>query len=111
MSLCEPRTDRSLRRVRMITQERSPRLRRRPAMADHVLGDRGLSDLKPELEQFTVDAGRTPEPVLPAHLPNEFAQVAADLGASRPPARLPTPVGSKPCSVPAQDRVRPNHAR
>ena len=87
-------------RVRMIAQKRSPGLRRWPAMADHVLGDRRLGDLEPKLEQFTVDAGGTPEPVLPAHPPNEFAQFATDLGASRPTARLPTPVGSKPCSMP-----------
>ena len=49
-------------RVRVIAQKRSPGLRRWPAMADHILGDRRLGDLEPKLEQFTVDAGRTPEP-------------------------------------------------
>src|SRR5882757_1733342 len=98
-------------RVRMIAQKRLPGLRRWPAMADHVLGNGRLGDLETKLEQFAVDAGCTPEPVFPAHLPNEFAQFATDLGASRPPARPPTPVCSKPCSMPAQDRIRPNDAR
>src|SRR5262245_35792350 len=50
---------------------------------DHILGNRRLSDLESKLEQFTVNAGRAPEPVLPAHPPNELAQFAADLGTSR----------------------------
>ena len=59
-------------RIGMVAQKRSPGLRRRPAMADHIFGDRRLGDLKPKLEQFTVDAGRTSEPVLPAHVSNEL---------------------------------------
>src|SRR5262249_48687658 len=98
-------------RVRMVAQERSPGLRRWPAVADHILGDRRLGDFEPKLEQFAVNAGRTPELVLSAHPPNEFAQLAIDLGTSQPTARLPTPVCSKPCSMPAHDRVWPNNAR
>src|SRR5215510_2139 len=80
-------------------------------VADHILGDRRLGDVEPKLEQFAVNAGCTPELVLPAHPPNEFAQFATDLGTSQPTARLPTPVCSKPCSMPAHDRVRTNNAR
>ena len=98
-------------RIGMVAQKRSPGLRRRPAMADHIFGDRRLGDLKPKLEQFTVDAGRTPEPVRPAHVSNKLTQLATNLGASWLTTRLPAPVCSKPCSVPAQDRVRPDHAR
>ena len=98
-------------RVRMVAQKRSPGLRRWPAMANHVLGNGRLGDLEPKLKQFTVDAGCTPEPVLPAHPPNELAQFAADPGTSRLTARLPTPICGKPCSMPAHDCVRPNHAR
>ena len=54
-------------RVRVIAQERSPGLRWWPVMAGHVLGDCRLGDFEPKLEQFTVDTGRTPEPVFPAH--------------------------------------------
>jgi hypothetical protein len=34
---------------------------------DHVFGDTRLRDLKPELEQLTVIARRTPKRVLHAH--------------------------------------------
>src|SRR5258708_37734633 len=48
----------------MVAQECSPSLRWRPSAPDHVLGDRRLGDLKPELEQFTVDAWGAPQWVL-----------------------------------------------
>lgn len=83
----------------MIAQERSPRLRRRPPMADRVLGNDRLGDLEPELGQFTVDARCIPEPVLPARPPNDLAQVATDPRTSPLSVRLPTPVGSKPSSM------------
>src|SRR5215831_10381040 len=58
-----------------------------------------------------MDAGCTPEPVFLAHPSNEFAQFATDLRTSRLTARFPTPIGPKPCSMPAKDRIRLNHAR
>jgi hypothetical protein len=66
---------------------------------------------KPSLSSSPWMRGAPQSRIFPAHLPNEFAQFATDLGASRPPARPPTPVCSKPCSMPAQDRVRRNDAR
>ena len=46
----------------MIAQERLPRLARPgPATLGHVLGDRRLSDLDPELQQLAMDARRTPQ--------------------------------------------------
>src|SRR3979490_2797957 len=44
---------------RVVTQEGSPSLAGRPPPSDHVLGDARLRDLKPELEQFAVNAWRT----------------------------------------------------
>src|SRR3984893_9979153 len=41
---------------RVVPQEGSPSLAGRPPSFDHVLGDARLRDLKPELEQFPVDA-------------------------------------------------------
>ena len=58
-----------------------------------------------------MDARSTPELVFPAHLPNEFSQLGTNIGAPWSTARLPTPVGPKSCSMPTQDRIRPNHAR
>ena len=44
-----------------------------PPSLDHVLRDAGLSDLKAELEQLTMDARGAPQWVLPAHPLDEFA--------------------------------------
>ena len=52
-----------------------PVLRRRPASAYHVLGDRRLGDVEPELEQFTVNTRRAPQWGCPAHLGDERAQL------------------------------------
>ena len=87
-----------------------PSLRWRPSAPDHVLGDRRLRDLKPKLEQFTMDAWRAPQWVLLAHPLDEFAQLTANSGPPWPTARFPAPIGPKPCSMPPQDRVRPNDA-
>src|SRR5216684_8092661 len=46
---------------RVVTQEGSPSLAGLPSSFDHVLGDARLRDLKPELEQFAVNAWRTPK--------------------------------------------------
>src|ERR1700694_2937113 len=51
----------------MITQKGAPSLAWRPASLDHVFGDTRLRDLKPELEQLTVNARRSPKRVLHAH--------------------------------------------
>jgi hypothetical protein len=47
---------------------------------DDVFGDARLSDLKPELEQFAVDARRSPERVLNAHPPYQRSEIRVDLG-------------------------------
>jgi hypothetical protein len=44
----------------MIDQKGAPSLAWRPPSLDHVFGDAGLRNLEPELEQFSVDARRTP---------------------------------------------------
>ena len=49
----------------MIVEKRSPALARWPSRLRHVLCHRGLADIDPELEQFTMDTGRTPERVKP----------------------------------------------
>src|SRR5450756_2724593 len=64
---------------RVVTQEGQPSPAWRPASLDHVLGDAGLSDLKPKFEKFAVDAWRAPKRVLHAHLPDQRAQPRLDL--------------------------------
>jgi hypothetical protein len=45
----------------------------------HVLGDARLRDLKPELEQFAVDAWRAPKRIFNADPPDQDAQLGVDL--------------------------------
>ncbi len=56
-------------------QKRPSSLARWPAALDHVLGNGGPGDLKPELEQFAMDAGRNPQRVLNAHCPDQCSEV------------------------------------
>src|SRR6202021_1596522 len=93
---------------RVVTQEGSPSLAGRLPSFDHVLGAARLRDLKPELEQFPVDAWRAPKRILDAHPPDQRAQLRVDL---RPPsqwARLPTPVRAKAGPVPTHERLGPD---
>jgi hypothetical protein len=55
---------------RQVLQEGAPSLPwRPPPSSDRVLSDARLRDLKPEFEQFAVDAGRSPKRILHTHLP------------------------------------------
>src|ERR1700732_2731655 len=65
-------------------QEGPPSLAGWPSPFDHVLGNARLRDLKPKLEQFAVDAWRTPKLVLRAHLPDQRAQFHLDSRAALP---------------------------
>src|SRR6266576_5108208 len=90
---------------RVVTQEGSPSLAGRPPSFDHVLGDARLRDLKPELEQFAVDAWRAPERIFDAHSPDQHAQLRFDLRSSSQWARLPTPVATKTGPMPTHERL------
>src|SRR6202790_5720532 len=85
---------------RVVTQEGPPSLAGRPPPFDHVLGDARLRDLKPELEQFAVNAWRAPKRILHAHPPDQRAQLRVDLRSPSQWARLPTPVAAKAGPVP-----------
>src|SRR5664280_1304528 len=80
----------------MIAQESAPSLAWRPASFDHVLGYARLCDLKPELEQFAVDA----------RLPDQCTEVRLDLRPPSPRARLPTPITAKAGPMPTHERLR-----
>src|SRR5258708_5002666 len=92
----------------MTTQKGAPSLAWRPTPFDHVLGDARLRDLKPELEQFAVDAWRAPQRIFDAHSPDQDAQFRLDLRSPSPWARLPTPVAAKSVSVPTHERLGPD---
>ena len=65
----------------MIAQKRPPALIRRSAVpSDDILRHSGLSDLEAELQKLAVDARRTPERVLNAHLLDQRTQICG-----RPP--------------------------
>src|ERR1700730_4311606 len=93
---------------RVVTQEGSPSLAGWPPSFDHVLGDARLRDLKPELEQFAVDAWRAPKRIFDAHPPDQYAQLRVDLRSPSQWARLPTPVAAKAGPVPTHQRLGPD---
>jgi hypothetical protein len=67
---------------RVVPQKGAPPLTWWAASLDHVFGDAGLSHLKPELEQFAMNARRSPKWILDAHPPDECAQAPLDLRSS-----------------------------
>src|SRR5258708_37297276 len=92
----------------MITQKGAPSLAGWPPSFDHVFGDARLRDLKPELEQFAVDAWRAPKRIFDAHPPDQYAQLRVDLRSPSLWARLPTPVAAKAGPVPTHERLGPD---
>ena len=67
-----------------------------------------MRDLKPELEQFAVDARRAPKRIFDAHPPDQCAQLRVDLRSPSLWARLPTPVGAKAGPVPTHECLGPD---
>jgi hypothetical protein len=67
-----------------------------------------LRDLKPELEQFAVNAWRTQKRILHAHLPDQCAELRFDLRSPSQWARLPTPVSAKAGPMPTHERLGPD---
>jgi hypothetical protein len=64
---------------------------------------------KPELEQFTVDARRTPKQILRAHLPDQRAQFCLDLRSPFPSTLFPTPTAAKASPMPTHQRFGSNN--
>src|ERR1700681_4415997 len=93
---------------RVVTQEGPPSLAGRPPPFDHVLGDARLRDLKPEHEQFAVNAWRASKRVFDAHPPDQRAQLRVDLRSPSQWARLPTPVATKTGPVPTHECLGPD---
>jgi hypothetical protein len=93
---------------RVVRQKGPPSLAGWPPPFDHVLGDARLRDLKSELEQFAVNARRTPKRIFDAHPPDQDAQLYLDLRSPSHWARLPTPVAAKAGPVPTHERLGPD---
>src|SRR5260370_39521241 len=64
---------------------------------------------KRELEQFAVDARRTPKQILCAHLPDQRAQFCLDLRSPSPATRFPTPIAAKAGPMPTHQRFGSNN--
>src|SRR5258707_3999809 len=94
---------------RVVTQEGSPSLAGWPPSFDHVLGDARLRDLKPEFEQFAMNAWRAPKRIFDAHPPDQRAQLCADLGPPSPSTRFPAPVAAKAGPMPTHQRFGSNN--
>jgi hypothetical protein len=93
----------------MIVQEGAPSLAGWSPSFDHVLGDARLRDLKPELEQFAVDAQRAPKQILRAHLLDQRTQFRLDRRSPSPSTRLPTPIAAKAGPMPTYQRFGSNN--
>jgi hypothetical protein len=65
-------------------------------------------DLKPKLEQFSVNVWCSPKWILDAHPADQSVQLRADLRSPSPWARLPTPVAAKAGSVPTHEGLGPD---
>jgi hypothetical protein len=58
--------------LEVILQEGPPGLRRWLAASHHILGNTGLADVDAQLEQFAMDARRSPKRMVAAHLADQF---------------------------------------
>src|SRR6516164_10643013 len=84
----------------MIVEKCSPALARWPSRFRHVLCHRGLADIDPELEQFTMDTGRTPKRVCDAHLANKLTNLSWGSWPTAPGSRFQAPVSPKAVAMP-----------
>src|SRR5262249_28038235 len=64
-----------------------------------------LSDVKAELEQFTMDARRSPQGIVDTHSPDQSKQVCIDWWPASARARFPPPVAAKASTMPTHDRL------
>ena len=71
-----------------------------------MIGHRRLCDLKAKLKQFTMDARRSPQRFVDAHLLDQSAQPRINLWPPSPRTRFPTPVAAKAGPMPTNDRLR-----
>jgi hypothetical protein len=69
----------------------------------HPIRDARLSDLEAELEQFAMDARRTPQRIFRAHLPDQRAQIRGNLRSASKRAGFPTPVPTEAGPMPTHE--------
>ena len=93
----------------VVAEKSAPTLRRRPPASFHVLGHRRLTDFDFELEQLAMDAGRPPQRVGQAHVPDETPNICRNPRTATARPGSPAPIEPKAAPVPAHQRLRPNH--
>ncbi len=81
----------------------------RPVGPRQISGHRGLRHRNPQLEQFSVNAGCTPQGVGLAHAPNEITNVRRHFWPTGKAARFPGPMPGESSAVPTEGRVGLNH--
>ena len=87
----------------------SPWTGRRFAGPRQISGHRGLRHRNPQLEQFSVNAGCTPQGVGLAHAPNEIPNVLRNFWPSGKAPRFPGPMPGESLAMPTEDRGGLNH--
>src|SRR5260370_17869220 len=80
----------------MIAKESLPTLRRWFSPLDHIFGHTRLPDFDAELEQLSMDPGRSPQRVGNAHLADKLAHLLRYSWSATTMSRLPAPIPLKP---------------
>src|ERR1039457_6911421 len=92
----------------MIMKERLPPLRWRASSPGHILSHARLSDIDPELEQFSMDPRRAPQWIGNAHLADQPADLQRHNRPATTASRLPAPMRPETRAMPADNGVRLN---
>jgi hypothetical protein len=96
----------------MIAQKGRPSVCRlgTPRRSPHPAQDGTFRNIEAKHLQFSMNAWRTPSPVLSDHAKDEFAQFPADAFPSHALSmpREPRPIQLEPCPMPADDSLRLN---
>src|SRR5258708_8936570 len=90
----------------VVFEKGSPRLGGRFPVPDHVLGDGCLRYLDSNLQQFAVDARRTPARVGEAHLTDQIANFRRYRWATFSTPTLPCPIEAKSLPMPGDNALR-----
>jgi len=102
-SLCATTVSKSLDRTSKNAQPNALSLSR--TRYNRCTLDRRLGNINAELEQLTMDVGRTPKRVLKPHSPNKVTHLFIDLRPATERTDLPSPVGREAHSMPSHDSL------